>query len=218
METLELGRANFNTYDVETKLRWDGDRAGSISLEELVEIARRLALPKAIYKASSIKVIGERAVEVAGVTFESPVLRNCLRRAESAFSYIVTIGPGLESEAGTSSDLLRQYGLEELANMALYQAAGRLADRIERRTGLSPLCNISPGSLEDWPITEQAKLFSIFGDTEQLIGVRLTESMLMIPRKSISGILFPSDEGFVACRLCTRVACPSRKADPQSSA
>jgi hypothetical protein len=42
--------------------------------------------------------------------------------------------------------------------------------------------------------------------------VRLTESMLMIPRKSVSGIFFPSEEGFVACQLCERENCPSRKA------
>jgi hypothetical protein len=72
---------------------------------------------------------------------------------------------------------------------------------------------MSPGSLEDWPITEQPKLFSLFGDTEKSIGVKLTASLLMIPRKSISGILFPSEEGFVSCRLCPRENCPSRKAE-----
>jgi hypothetical protein len=71
---------------------------------------------------------------------------------------------------------------------------------------------MSPGSLEDWPITEQPKLFSLFGNTERVIGVRLTDSLLMVPRKSISGILFPSEENFISCRLCPREVCPSRKA------
>ena len=87
-----------------------------------------------------------------------------------------------------------------------------LAGRLEERFGLVSLSNMSPGSLEDWPIAEQTKLFSIFGDTESLVGVRLTESLLMVPRKSISGILFPSEEGFIACRLCERERCPGRRA------
>jgi hypothetical protein len=91
-------------------------------------------------------------------------------------------------------------------------AAAWLAAQLEEQYGLGPLSSMSPGSLEDWPITEQTKLFSIFGDTERLIGVRLTDSMLMVPRKSISGILFPSEEGFVACQLCGRQRCPGRKA------
>ena len=98
-----------------------------------------------------------------------------------------------------------------MANLALEQAAGWLAGRIGERFGLGPLSNMSPGSLEDWPITEQTKLFSIFGDTERLVGVRLSDSLLMVPRKSISGILFPSEEGFVACQLCDRERCPGRK-------
>jgi hypothetical protein len=99
-----------------------------------------------------------------------------------------------------------------MANIALEQAAGLLSSQLETRYGLGPLSNMSPGSLEDWPITEQPKLFSIFGDTERLVGVRLTDSLLMVPRKSISGILFPSEEGFVACQLCDRPNCQGRKA------
>jgi hypothetical protein len=95
--------------------------------------------------------------------------------------------------------------------MALESAAGWLGARLESSYGVTGLANMSPGSLEDWPITEQTKLFSIFGDTERRVGVRLTDSLLMVPRKSISGILFPSEEGFVACRLCDRERCPSRK-------
>jgi hypothetical protein len=99
-----------------------------------------------------------------------------------------------------------------MANMAIEEAAARLTERIEGLYGTGPLSPLSPGSLEGWPITEQPKLFSIFGDTERLIGVRLTDSMLMIPRKSISGLLFRSEEGFMACQLCARERCPSRKA------
>ena len=148
----------------------------------------------------------------AGSSFHSPILRGNLERANKVFPYIITVGPGLEREAGAQTDLLKQYYLEEIANIALEQAADGLSERLESRFGLGPLSNMSPGSLEDWPITEQAKLFSIFGDTERLVGVRLTESMLMVPRKSISGIFFPSEEGFVACQLCERERCPGRKA------
>jgi hypothetical protein len=34
----------------------------------------------------------------------------------------------------------------------------------------------------------------------------------MVPRKSISGILFPSEEGFQSCQLCERASCPGRRA------
>lgn len=45
----------------------------------------------------------------------------------------------------------------------------------------------------DWPIQEQRKLFEIIGNTKDLIGVELTDSCLMLPIKSVSGIWFPAE-------------------------
>jgi hypothetical protein len=198
--------------EMAARLRFDAARAGFASLGELVALAQDLMRPRAVFDVSYTGAKGEGTVEVAGVTFASPLLRKNLEGANKVFPYIITVGPELERAAAAQGDLLKQYYLEEMANMALEHAASWLSARLEARFALGPLSNMSPGSLEDWPITEQEKLFSIFGDTERLVGVRLTDSMLMVPRKSISGILFPSEEGFVACRLCEREHCPGRKA------
>jgi hypothetical protein len=72
---------------------------------------------------------------------------------------------------------------------------------------------MAPGSLEDWPIEEQKPLFLILGDVETSIGVRITEHLLMVPTKSISGIYFPTEIPFVSCSLCPRKRCGARKAD-----
>jgi len=45
---------------------------------------------------------------------------------------------------------------------------------------------MSSGSLKDWTIEEQTTFFTILGDVEASIGVRLNVSLLMIPRKSLS--------------------------------
>jgi hypothetical protein len=71
---------------------------------------------------------------------------------------------------------------------------------------------MNPGSLADWPIGQQVPLFSLLGDTERAVGVRLSSSLLMIPRKSVSGFQFPSEETFASCQLCPRSVCPNRRA------
>ena len=71
------------------------------------------------------------------------------------------------------------------------------------------------GSVEDWPIEQQEGLFSIFGGRvriEDLIGVKLTDRLLMIPIKSTSGIFFPTESRFEACQLCPREQCVGRRA------
>ncbi len=212
METIDLIPVAFDPREIAVRLRFDPARAGFASLDELVALAQELIRPRAAYEVAYTGAKGEGTVEVAGVTFQSPILRKNLEPANKVFPYIISVGPELERAASAQGDLLKQYYLEEMANIALGCAADWLVNQLEARYGVTGLANMSPGSLEDWPITEQAKLFSIFGDTERLIGVRLTDSMLMLPRKSISGILFPSEEGFVACRLCPRERCPGRKA------
>ncbi|OGD25152.1 MAG: hypothetical protein A2Y69_00520 [Candidatus Aminicenantes bacterium RBG_13_59_9] len=212
METIDLIPVILDPGEIAARLRFDPVRAGFESLDELIALAQRLIHPRAVYDVAYTGAKGEETVEVSGVNFRSPILRKNLDGANKVFPYIITVGPELEHAASAQGDLLKQYYLEEMANMALESAAGWLGGRLEVRYGVTGLANMSPGSLADWPISEQTKLFSIFGDTEKAVGVRLTDSMLMLPRKSISGILFPSEEGFVACQLCERVHCSSRKA------
>ena len=71
---------------------------------------------------------------------------------------------------------------------------------------------MNPGSLSDWPLTEQRPLFSLMGDTDAAIGVRLMPSLLMAPTKSVSGIVFPTESTFASCQLCPRDECPNRRA------
>jgi hypothetical protein len=42
--------------------------------------------------------------------------------------------------------------------------------------------------------------------------VTLTDSFLMVPTKSVSGIVFPTEVSFESCRLCPRSDCPGRRA------
>jgi hypothetical protein len=71
---------------------------------------------------------------------------------------------------------------------------------------------MNPGSLQDWPLREQRPLFALIGAVDTRIGVRLTDSCLMTPRKSTSGIQFPTEESFASCQLCGREVCPNRRA------
>jgi hypothetical protein len=72
--------------------------------------------------------------------------------------------------------------------------------------------NPGSGDARLWPIGQQRPLFELLGDVEAAIGVRLTPSFLMVPNKSVSGILFPTEVRFESCQLCTRENCPRRRA------
>ena len=72
--------------------------------------------------------------------------------------------------------------------------------------------NPGSGDVDIWPIEQQRELFSLFGDVKALIGVTLTDSFLMIPNKTVSGVFYPTEVDFVTCQLCHRERCPNRRA------
>ena len=74
------------------------------------------------------------------------------------------------------------------------------------------ISRMNPGSLPDWPLPEQQQLFALLGGGPASIGIKLTDSFLMVPIKSVSGIWFPNEESFESCRLCPREKCPGRRA------
>jgi hypothetical protein len=212
MEIIKNIPVNLEPGEVARRLHIRPERARESQLEDLLDLTRPLIDLRAVYDISFVGHKAAETVEVAGVVFRSRVLRANLEHAQKVFPYIMTIGPALEQKAASLGDLLKQYYLEEIANFALHLGSSWLAEKLKARWGFTVLSDMSPGSLEDWPISEQRPLFSLFGDTEKTVGVRLTDHMLMLPRKSISGIFFPTEESFTACELCPREKCPSRRA------
>lgn len=208
MERVENIPVEIDLEEVKKKLRL----SSSEEVEALVKTAQPLITAKAVYKVCYVAARLEDAVELDGVRFTSRVLRTNLEKPERVFPYVVTIGKELEDMAGSSTDLLQQYYLDILGNVAVTTARKHLEDHLRDRFGLGRMSRMSPGSLRDWPIREQTKLFSILGDVEAAIGVSLTRSFLMIPRKTVSGIFFPTEIPFLSCQLCPRKDCPSRQA------
>ena len=152
------------------------------------------------------------AIIIDGTSLKSRVLRKNLDNVERIFPYVVTIGNRLEEKIQVCTDLLKKYYLDTIGNVALTATQKYLKDHIRSRYALDGISYMNPGSLEDWAIEEQRSLFSILGDVESSIGVRLNETLVMIPNKSLSGIYFSTEIPFYSCQLCQRDNCSGRKA------
>jgi len=195
---------------VKKALHLDKEKPSFVDTAELLEDAKALIQSQALYEDCFITKKGEESVEIEGVSFSSRLLRKNLDRTERVFPYVITIGKKLENKASFCGDLLRQFYLENIGDMALRESKQYLVKIIEKQYGAEKLSSMSPGSLKYWPITEQKPLFSLFRKKQEQIGVRLTDKMLMIPRKSISGILFPTKAPFYSCLYCPRERCSAR--------
>ena len=171
--------------------------------------------PKAIYAEAYVDERGDETVTLNGVTFQSRVLRKNLESVERVFPFVATCGTEADTVAEIPpSDMVQQFWLDTVKQELLRCSRRYLGEWLKKRYALGKTATMSPGSADAavWPIEEQRKLFSLFGDVEAMIGVHLTDTCLMLPNKSVSGICFPTERDYRNCQLCTRESCPSRSA------
>jgi hypothetical protein len=203
---------DIGTLLVELHLQQDSNEAKE--LKALVEAIRPYAKPKALYKVSYIEDRRDDNIRIDGVTFTSRVLRTNLDKVERIFPFVTTCGREIDELNLCGDDFLKGFWLDQIKESILDLASGYLNDYLRHKYTLSKTSSMSPGSgdVTVWPIEQQRALFSLFGDVKELIGVELTDSFLMIPIKSVSGIIFPTEIDFRSCQVCHRENCPSRSA------
>lgn len=182
--------------------------------EALVNEARRIARPKALYKECFVEKREKDTVTIDNVTFTSRALRMNLDKVERVFAYVATCGNEVDLIEVAPSNFLKRFWLDTIKAALLVFSIGHLNKLLDHKYKLGKTSSMNPGSGDAnvWPIEQQRELFSLFGDVEGLIGVRLMDSFLMVPNKSVSGICFPTEIDFQSCQLCHRQNCQGRKA------
>jgi hypothetical protein len=188
------------------------DHPMAADVERLLEEAREVARPRAMVGLASVEEKGEDWVVVEGVRLDSRVLRVNLDQAHRVFAYVATCGMELQRWGEGLTDMLYSYWADEIKAMALGSAIRALNAHLVARYRPGRTATMAPGSLTDWPIQQQKLLFTILGDPTEAIGVELTDSYLMVPNKSVSGLRFSTEEPFESCMLCPRDGCPGRRA------
>jgi len=204
LETVLKSLKNFPFEDEDVEL-----------IEKLVNEAAEIARPKAAYIKSDIEELGDDYIITSDTRFTSALLRKNVSKCSFVLAYTASCGRELyEWSLPYASDLLAMYVTDIIMELYLRKAIQALHSEVKEKFYAD--CDVSsmaPGSLDDeWPITEQKPLFSLLGDAAKKVGVELTDSCLMVPAKSISGIYFSADSHFENCMLCTRENCPNRRA------
>ena len=199
------------TENVLLKMHLPADSPFAENIAKLVAGAVVAANAKAVYKPAFIEEKGDDFVVIDGIRFSSRVLRVNMEEIGRVFPYAITCGRELDDWSGPITDVFDKYCADIIKEMILVSARQTVRARIDQQFGLQNTSYMSPGSLADWPITEQIPLFRLLGEVKEFIGVELTESCLMLPIKSVSGIYFPKEGSFESCQLCSREQCPNRR-------
>jgi len=196
------------------KLRVDKKGEYYAEINRMVKKVTPSIRPKVVYSVSYLEERNPGSITINGTRFTSRVLSKNLEKVERVFPFIATCGSELDEIEKSYDDMLELFWLDTIKYFALDASAQFIKNYLKEKFALNKISSMSPGSgkQEIWPIEQQKQLFSLFGDVEKLIGVKLTDSCLMIPNKSVSGIYFPKDVTFENCQLCPREDCPGRRA------
>lgn len=188
-----------------------GSRQKELMLS-LLDEGRQVGRPQAIYTIAGIDQHLDDGVVLNGIRINSNVMAINLRAVHRVFPYLNSSGRELFNWTQSKEDLLERFYAEEISQLALRTAEEFLLSHLKATYQLGKTSSLNPGSLRGWPITAQRSLFQLLGDPLKSIGVELTESMLMLPNQSVSGIRYSSETDFSNCELCPRENCSHRRA------
>ncbi len=179
-------------------------------IEELIEIITSVAHPKALYRVSQANTVNQKIL-VDGVELTSYIPTLNFSEGEMVFPYVTTCGVEVDGIKIPTSDFMKYYCLNVVKEMVLRSASGYLQGYLIENYGLTQLTRIGPGEALG-PLAQQRELFSILGNVENTIGVRLTGHNMMVPEKSSSGIYFETTVKLESCQLCPDTKCAGRRA------
>ncbi len=204
------------SLDVEQVLKGQGidpDRARPrivAAAEGVLDEAQSLLNPIAMYTILPVRDFYHQTVILdGGAAFEGPLVARALAGATEAALAVCTIGSALEEQVGKlfAADSVRAIALDGAGTAAVgeitKQVVARICDEATAR-GFGTGIRVNPGQ-EGWPIEQQRVFFDLVPAAE--IGVQLTPSCLMLPRKSVSVIVGLGPEmrpDAVTCDFCSK--------------
>lgn len=217
-----------NEFDIDTEqvLNHMGYGTGGVPsarveslVKEYADNISHLIEPSYSYVIRDINSVrGSRVFIEGSVTFRSNIIARLLERCQKVAVFVVTIGSRL-------GDVVRQLSKDGLmVQAAVLDAIG--SDAVEtlahvvqdivgneaKAEGLGISLRFSPGYC-DWRVSQQKMVFrAMNGDTA---GVRLTDGCLMVPQKSVSGVIGigPASEveNYNPCKTCKKRDCIGRR-------
>lgn len=217
-----------SAIDIEEARRYAGLATSKKTFPEhlLVEACAQAQLfisPKAVWEIYPYDIAFHTILAPEPLLLTSQSIIAALDGAVEAAVMAVTIGERLEEEVSeefTRGSYTKALLLDAAGTAAVEQACDQTAALIARhaaRVGCVAGKRFSPG-YGDWDVSVQPDILRLSGATQ--IGVSVTQSMMLVPRKSVTAVIgiFPYQPSLqmpvmekADCDDCPRPFCQARK-------
>ena len=209
-KTLDFNELHISESDVFEPMGYHGAKPDDATLREvtfIIDNVRTWLRPQYCYMVTR---------ELPPFELGDIIMRQ-LRGSEAYALFLCTAGMEFEryqQRLKAEGDMLRTFIADALGSVIAERTADRMEQHVQesiQKLGWRHTNRFSPGYC-GWHVSEQQRLFPLFG--AQTCGISLTDSSLMIPIKSVSGVMGVG-EGVrkleYTCGLCTFEKCYKRK-------
>ncbi len=158
--------------------------------------------------------ITNHKLTVGNISFATEkIVINQIKKSEKIALFLCTAGPGIgewSKKLFSQDETLKGYIIDVVGSEIVEAAMDKIQNSLEaemRDQELSITNRYSPGYC-GWNVSEQQKLFTFF--PENFCGIKLSDTSLMYPIKSISGIIGIGKEvkkNNYPCKLCDDKNC-----------
>jgi hypothetical protein len=189
-------------------------------VDDYIENYHDFIAPSFFHTIRDIKSVDGNRVDIGdSIILESYKVARLLERCEKVAFFACTIGNYLEDLAAYLADnglILQATVLDAIGSGTVEKLAVWVEQSIRRdagRDGFIVSRRFSPGYC-DWDVSQQEMVFCALGN--DVPGITLNESMLMVPQKSVSGIIGIGGpdkeiENYNPCITCFVKDCPGRR-------
>jgi len=177
--------------------------------KSVIEEAHSLLKPAAIYTVVKIEEFEHQRASFEGGVFEGSLVARSMAGADHLNIAVCTIGGELDKrvEEMMNENPVMAIALDGAGISALRKVSQAVEDIISAEAcelDLALGMRAQPGQ-EGWPLEQQREVFRVL--PADLISVRLTESCLMLPRKSVSFVIPRGkalNNSVVPCDFCSK--------------
>jgi len=159
-------------------------------------------------------------LRMENVTFSvGRIIGSQIKKAEAMAVFACTVGSGISDLSKSSmenGDMIQGYILDTIGSVAVEKAMDVIQQKLaetESLRGRKITNRFSPGYC-DWDIGAQQQLFSLL--PKNFCGIKLTESAMMLPIKSVSGIIGIGKKVKLLdypCKICESRNCFRRRGE-----
>lgn len=217
--TLRFSELNLPKDDIKRAIGYSEDKEYPMVdeyIDELFEIGNDICDIKGGYLISDSLSwdTDNYFLNISSVTLEiGKVIFNQIKKSSSTALFLCTAGNKIYEESRkimNEGDFLRGYVYDTFGSLVVETAMDIIQDNLKSQL-ISSGCKItnrySPGYC-GWNVSEQKKIFSLL--PENFCDVKLTDTCLMVPIKSVSGIIGIGESvkyNSYTCNICDSTNC-----------